>query len=232
MTVAIHQPNFLPWLGYFHKIARADTFVFIDHVEFVKGHICNRNKIKNNQSEAVWITVPVKHDKGLSVNYNELKIDYSQQWGVDILNQFRGSYAGAPYYKRYFDILEGYLREKEYPSLAALNIDLIAFCCEELNIDTRLEVVSEQGKDFGEKNEMNVNICNHFGADTYLSGQGAKKYNDEELFRENGIKLVYQQFEHPEYPQQHKGFVPNLSVIDLLMNCGPEKSRKVLFGES
>ena len=229
MRIAIHQPNFLPWLGYFHKIAQADLFVLLDNVEFVKGHICNRNKIKNNQSKAVWITVPVKHDKGSSVNFNELQIDYSQQWAVKILNQFRGSYAGAPYYDTYFSLLETYLKEKKYSSLAELNIDLIRLCCDELDIKTKLEVASEHCEDFGHKNEQNINICKYFGANTYLSGQGAKKYNDEELFRKNGIELEYQQFEHPTYPQQFEGFISNLSVIDLLFNCGPE-SKSILFG--
>ncbi len=229
-TVAIHQPNFLPWLGFFDKAAKADVFVLIDDVQFVKGHICNRNKIKNNQSEAVWITVPVSHRKGADINFNELPIDYSQNWGISIINQIRGSYGGAAYFDKYMDLLSHYLVDQEYPSLGALNIDLIRFCCRELGIDTQIEVASELGKDFGSNNDLNIGICKHFNADVYLSGQGAKKYNDEELFKAEGLTLKYQQFEHPEYHQLFKGFIPKLSVIDLLLNEGPEAAR--FFKES
>ncbi|MDR9417009.1 MAG: WbqC family protein [Gracilimonas sp.] len=224
-TIAIHQPNFLPWLGFFDKVAKADIFVLIDNVKFIKGHICNRNKIKNNQSEAVWITVPVSHKKGTDVNFNELPIAYSQDWGISIVNQIRGSYGGAPFFEKYMNALSHYLIEREYPSLGALNIDLIKFCCSELCINTKIEIASKIDRNFGKNNELNIRICQHFGGDTYFSGQGAKKYNDPEMFKKAGINLTYQKFVHPTYSQLFDGFISNLSVIDLLLNEGPEAAR-------
>ncbi len=223
--VSIHQPNFLPWLGFFNKIASSDVFVLLDNVQFVKGHICNRNKIKNNQGKAVWITVPVSQKKGTTINFNELGIDYNQKWGNKILNQLRGSYGAAPNFKKYMGDLEELLISKTYTSLADLNISLIRYCCAQLNIDTRIEIASEQNIDFGSQNEQNLNICLHFGGDTYLSGEGAKKYNDENLFTGAGVSLIYQDFDHPVYSQLYNEFVPNLSVIDLLMNEGVESGR-------
>lgn len=224
-VVGIHQPNFLPWLGFFDKIAKSDVFVLIDNVQFVKGHICNRNKIKNNQSEAVWITVPVSNKKGTDVNFNELPIAYEQNWGTSIINQIRGSYGGAPYFDRYMEKLSHYFTEKEYDSLGDLNISLIKFCCTELGITTDLVTASQIDEEFGTNNDLNIGICKYFEADTYLSGQGAKKYNDEDQFEKAGIQLKYQQFDHPEYKQLFKGFIPNLSVIDLLLNEGPDAGR-------
>ncbi|WP_421773546.1 WbqC family protein [Gracilimonas sp.] len=224
-VVGIHQPNFLPWLGFFDKIAKSDVFVLIDNVQFVKGHICNRNKIKNNQSEAVWITVPVSHEKGTDVNFNRLPLAYEQNWGTGIINQIRGSYGGAPYFDRYMEKLSYYFIESEYDSLGALNIALIKFCCQELGISTKLEIASQIDEEFGTNNDLNIGICKYFDADTYLSGQGAKKYNDEDQFEKAAIKLKYQQFDHPEYKQLFEGFIPNLSVIDLLINEGPDAGR-------
>ncbi len=225
MIVAIHQPNFLPWLGFFDKLAKADVFVLLDNVQFVKGHICNRNKIKNNKQEAVWITVPVSHKKGVEINFNELPVSYDQKWGNKILNVLRGSYSGAPHFDYYINKLHHILVETSYASLAALNAELIKFCCSELGITTRIETASEQGIEFGEQNAQNINICKYFGADTYFSGQGARKYNDEEAFRKAGLALSYQEFEHPVYNQLFGEFIPNLSVIDLLLNEGKEAER-------
>lgn len=225
MIVAIHQPNFLPWLGFFDKIAKADLFVLLDTVQFVKGHICNRNKIKNNKAEGTWITVSVSSKKGSVINFNELPVSYDQNWGQKIINQIRGSYGGAPFFDRYISSLTELMVYKQYSSLAELNITLIKFCCNELSIQTNLEIASEIPHKFGQKNDLNLEICKYFGADSYLSGQGAKKYNDESLFRGNNINLLYQQFDHPVYNQLFGEFLPNLSIIDLLINEGPNAGR-------
>ena len=220
-TLAVHQPNFLPWLGYFDKMASADVFVLIDDVQYVKQSVCNRSKIKNNMGEAVWLTIPVRISKGWDQNMNEIEMDYAQKWPVKVLNQIRGAYANAPYFKEHFEKIKD-LITPEYPSLAALNIALIRYVKDVIGIATKVHVASELNENFGTKNDRNMNICKYFKGDTYLSGAGAKKYNDEALFRNHRISLRYHEFAHPVYPQINGPFLPNLSVIDLLFNCGPD----------
>jgi hypothetical protein len=227
MVIGIHQPNFIPWLGFFYKIYSSDIFVLIDNVQFVKGSICNRNKIKNNVGDAVWITIPVKHSKGLMVNFNELEIGYEQKWQIKMQNQFTAAYQKAPYFNNYIDEIDSILLSK-YQSLAEINIYLIKYFCKVLDVNTPIYIASELKQEFGQSNYLNLNITKYFGGDTYLSGQGAKKYNDEELFKTNNIKLIYSEYNHPTYPQINGKFISHLSIIDLLFNCGPE-SREILL---
>jgi len=222
--VAIHQPNYMPWIGYFDKIAKSDVFVIIDHVQFVKGHIINRNKIKNDKGEAVWLTTPVKLSKGSFQKINEIEIDYSQNWQLKQVNLIKAFYIKAKYFDSYIDEVIDLLKTK-YENIAKLNIKIIKYFCEQLGIKTPIYIASELEQDFGEKNWLNINICKYFQADLYLSGEGARKYNDKKLFQENGIELIYQTFVHPEYPQCSGGFLPNLSSFDLLLNYGPESKK-------
>jgi hypothetical protein len=225
-VVAIHQPNFLPWLGYFHKMDRADQFALLDNAQFPKGSYANRVKIVDRLGREKWLTVPVRLSKGSTQLYNEIEIAYDQKFQVRHTNLIRDAYQKAPFFDRYFDELIALLRVR-YPNLAALNIKLIRYLKEQLRIQTPLEVTSQLGENLGEKNVRNLRICQVLGADSYLSGKGARAYNDEALFASYGIRLVYQQFECPRYPQLHGAFIPNLSVIDLLFNCGPD-SRAIL----
>lgn len=230
-VVAIHQPNFLPWLGYFHKMNQADAFVLLDDVQFSKGSYGNRVKIKSRLKGPDWLTVPVRSSEGSKQQYNEIEIAYNEPWRVDHANLLQDAYQQveeAPHFDHYFQDLMS-LQEKRYPNLAALNIPLIRYLKRQLEIPTTLYVASELGNDFGTGSERLANICKLLNADTYLSGQGARSYNDQALFASHGIELVYQSFRHPEYPQLHGGpFEPGLSVIDLLFNCGPD-SRRILM---
>lgn len=224
--IAIHQPNFLPWLGYFYKIKQADIFVILDNVQYTKNSICNRNKIKNQQGEAAWITVPVLTSKGLNQNFNQIEIDYKQKWQKKIVRTIEQTYKKTPFFTLYFDELKGIL-EKEYPNLSKLNINLIKYINNKLDIKTPVYTASEIDKDFGTKTDLVIGICKHFEINNYLSGQGAKKYNEPEKFDKEKINLLYQEFEHPEYPQLKEPFVSHLSVIDLLFNCGDESKNYI-----
>jgi hypothetical protein len=228
MIVSIHQPNFLPWPGYFNKIVNSDIFVVIDNVQYVKGHIINRNKIKDNNAKASWLTVPVKISKGSEQLINEIEIDYSHKWQQKNLNRLKSYYEKSKFFDKYFPVLKQCFC-KQYSNLADFNIELIQYICSELKINTPIYITSDLQEDFGERNYLNLNICKYFKADTYLSGIGARKYNDENLFRMNAIKLKYQEFTSPVYPQLHGEFIPNLSIVDLLLNCGSVEARKLLL---
>lgn len=227
MKIAIHQPNFLPWLGFFNKIKQVEVFVLLDNVQYVKGTIANRNLIKNKKGESQYITVPVKISKGWDKKYNEIEIDYSQKWINKHLNLLYDAYHKAPHFDKIYEFIETRYNKK-YSILSELNIDFILSILSELNIDTRIYINSQLEYDFGSKNEQNIGICKYFNANIYLSGVGAKKYNDELLFNEKGIKLEYQQYQHPIYPQLYGDFIPNLSIVDVLFNCGWEGTKKLL----
>lgn len=222
MIVAIHQPNYIPWLGYFYKIATADLFVLLDNVQFPKESPAARNFIKGKTGEKVLLTVSVKKSKGAFQNYNELELDYSSKWNIKHLNQIKDAYIKAPHFKTYYPELEALLKQ-QHPNLAAMNIAIIRWALEHLGIDTPVKTASEfDDGSLGTKNDRNLNICMHFNATAYLSGHGAKKYNDEIIYKEQNIDLMYSDYTSLPYPQINGDFVPNLSVIDALFNCGPD----------
>jgi hypothetical protein len=219
MVVGIHQPNFLPWLGYFSKIIQSDVFILLDDVQFSKGSVGNRNKVKTDKGTETWMTVPLKHPKTGFASYTEIEIDYSSKWNTKLLAIFHSYYRKAPFYKEVCEILQPVLLN-EFPSLAALNIALLETLCIKLQLTTKWVRSSDLKLEIVEKNERILELCKYFGADTYLSGQGAKSYNDEALFNQNGIVIVYQKYKHPCYHQINGPFVSNLSIIDALFNEG------------
>ncbi|HRS53564.1 MAG TPA: WbqC family protein [Bacteroidales bacterium] len=227
VIVAIHQPNYIPWLGYFYKIIKSNVFVILDNVQYVKGTVANRNYIKNRNGTPILLSVAVKMSEGWALNYNQIKIDYSQKWNFKHLNQIKDAYYKAPWFKYYFPIFEEILKTK-YDTIAELNIRIIKYVINELNIKTQIKIASEIPKYMGEKNERNINIVKYFNGNVYLSGKGAAKYNEPEMFNKAGIQLIYSDFIHPQYKQINGNFIPNLSIIDVLMNCGAEETRKLI----
>jgi len=217
--LSIHQPNFLPWLGYFDKIRKSDVFVILDEVQIPRGKsVANRNKIKTAQGEQELV-VPLYRPKGYEgkVPYTMVEIA-DQKWHKKALKAIELNYSQAPYFERYFSKLRELFAMNHF---FRMNLSFIRFVTGELGIDTPLKLLSEINGDLGSKNELIVNLCTHFDANVYLSGKGASKYNDPDYLRQNEISLEYQKFDHPVYNQLHGEFIPNLSVLDLLMNHGP-----------
>lgn len=222
MTIAIHQPNYIPWLGYFYKIWRSDLFVLLDNVQFPKESPAARNFIKGKNGSKVMLSVSVKKSKSAFQNYNELELDYDSKWNIKHLNQLKDAYAKAPFFKSLFPEVEAILKEK-HENLATLNIKMIGWMMEQLAITTPVKIVSQfDTGSFGTRNERNLNICLHFGATNYLSGGGAKKYNNEAIYKEKSVNLVYSDYASKVYPQINGEFIPNLSTLDVLFNCGPD----------
>lgn len=227
--MAMHQPNYLPYAGYFYKMGRCDLFVLLDAVQFPRGQsFANRNRVKTHNG-TTWLTVPVSIPSGEKgkVPYTEVAFG-GDKWRRKHLRTLQMNYKKAPYYEEVYALVERVLEEAE--DFTEMNISLIEAVAEYLEIDTPTARLSELGDDFGEKTELIVDICREVGAGAYLSGTGGgKEYNDEQLLASHGIELRYSDFEHPEYPQLWDGFESHLSVIDMLFNCGPE-SRELLFG--
>jgi len=213
--VTIHQPGYLPWLGFFDKMARSDIFVLLDDVQFEKNYFDNRNKIKTSQGWA-WLTVPVKYRFGQKLN--EVEINNEEKWKEKHYKSLLLNYKKSPHFSDYVSFFQK-IYEKKWQKLIDLNIALIKYLAKELGFKTKLIRSSELNCQ-GEKTERLLNICRKLKTDVYLSGKFGKNYLDEEAFRKNNIKVIYQDFQHPVYPQLYGNFIPELSIVDLIFNCG------------
>lgn len=221
-TLSIHQPQYLPYLGFFHKIAHSDIFVALDDTQFQKNGVQNRNKIKTAQGWQ-WLTVPIQHRFGQRIC--EVQLDGRTPWPRKHAHTLRANYARAPYYDQYAPTLNDLLDAK-YDNLSQLNMALTHWVLSILEV--RTPILCASGLNVaGEQTTRLINICQAMGADCYLSGPGGRQYMELELFAAAGIQVQWQQFEPPVYPQcfPQTGFIPNLSVIDVLFNCGPESAR-------
>jgi hypothetical protein len=225
-TVAIHQPQYLPYLGFFHKIAHCDVFVALDHVQFQKNGLQNRNRIKSASKEGTqWITVPVKHRLGQAIN--EVQMDTSSSWQKKHWNALVSNYSRAQYFRKYADALQPVLAA-DYSNLSDLNMKLASWCLDALDIYTPI-FYSSQLPVSGQSTALLVDICRAVGGDVYFSGPGGANYMEMPLFDDAGIQVRWQDFKPPTYEQQFPdaGFIPNLSVVDALLNCGPDVTKMV-----
>ncbi|OGZ64158.1 MAG: hypothetical protein A3A98_04225 [Candidatus Staskawiczbacteria bacterium RIFCSPLOWO2_01_FULL_40_39] len=222
MIVTIHQPEYLPWLGFFDRIIKSDALVILDDVGYEKNGFINRNKIKKkNQAGWQYITVPVQ-GRSPHKKINEVLIDNTKHWQQNHLAIIKENYQKAPYFKEYFLFLEEALGKK-WEKMSDLDIYLLRSVAGFLELKPAIAITSTMDVK-GVKTERLVNICKSLGADTYLAGPGGKDYMDLELFKKEGIKVIFQEFKHPEYSQQfmEQGFLPGMSIIDLLFNHGPK----------
>ena len=226
MIAAIHQPQFMPWLGYFDKIVRSDIFVFLDNVQFKKNEFQNRNKIKTAQGW-MWLTVPVLYR--YPEHMDEVRINNRIDWRKKHVRTLAINYQKAPYFHDLFtEVEQFYAKDSEFISEA--NRESVLMLLRMLGTDTKTEVASTLGHFPEEPSERLAAICESLGADTYLSGVGAREYLDLEAFNKKGIKVVFQDFKHPVYLQLYGDFIPHLSLLDLIFNCGPD-SLNILEGK-
>lgn len=225
MTVAIHQPNFLPWIGYFYKIAQVETFIFLDDVQFTKNGFTNRNRIVTSQGEQ-WITLPVIQSGKSLQSINEVLIFDSERSVSKILKTIETNYRKSQYYVEIISVLKPFFENIEDASLSRMNQGLLTAICDKLKFDTKILKSSDIKNLTGESTERLISICNSLGADTYLSGFGGDKYQELDLYKENGIKLTYTAFSHPVYKQLGKlDFIPNMSILDYLFCVGLEEAK-------
>ncbi len=217
MRVTIHQPQFLPWLGYLDKIDQADLFVVLDNVQFKKNEWQNRNRIRTAQGWQ-WITVPVLHRFGQRVN--EVEINGTTNWRAQHLRALEIHYARARYGDRYVKELRD-LYETPWTNLSDLNLAVLRWLMEAFQITTPVRLAS--GYELrNDPTDRLVDICRAVGAQTYLCGPGAEAYMDKPRFLASGVTLEMQYFHHPAYNQCYDPFMPSLSALDLLCCHGPE----------
>lgn len=219
MIAAIHQPNFLPWLGYFYKMWKADRFILLDDVQYNRRSVTSRVKIKTADGEK-WLTIPVIKKGRYHQLIMEVELEHSNHWKNKVLGTLQTCYGKAPHFYTFFPELKDIIR-KDHTMLADLNIDLIKWLAYVFELETPIIRSSQLENNNGQSTERLVSICSAIGANRYLSGFGGQKYQQLEIFRSRGIDPLVYDFRHPEYLQMWGHFVPGLSAVDLLFNCGP-----------
>ena len=219
MIVGIHQPNYLPYMGFFDKLRNSDIFIIYDDAQFNKSDFQHRNKIRIYHGSK-WLTVPVEK-KHIAINKiqikNDLKIN-NMLWTDAHLKEITDNYSSAPYFKKFESSLDDIYSET-YDSLIDINIKLIDFLRDAFRIKTKI-VYSSDFNLSSKSTEKIVELVNAVGGDTYLSGPAGKDYMDVDMFDKCDIKLEYQNFSHPVYKQQYEGFIPYMSALDALLNVG------------
>ena len=226
MIVSVHQPQYLPWLGYFEKIKRADIFVLLDNVQFKKNEWQNRNRIKTANG-LQWLTVPVMYKYPQLIN--EVEINSRDKWQRRQRQAIISNYKKAPCWSLLEEFFEEIFSSKwQYISL--LNIHAVKRLAGILGIKTPIYIASELGEFSEDPDSRLIAITKYFDGDTYLAGSGGKGYMDMAKYVQNGIKVIFQEYEHPVYNQLFGDFEPFMSVVDLLFNHGRE-SLKILGGE-
>lgn len=227
--VAIHQPNFFPWLGFFDKIARSDVFILLDHVQFQKtgGTWSNRVKLLLG-GEACWATAPVVRNFHGVRAIGEMEFQPSDPWRGKLLKSLAGNYGRAPFYRDTMALIEPLICNPEN-NLARYNSDAIKAIAQRLGLSTdKFHCSSAMGED-QQASEMLIALTREVGGNTYMCGGGAAGYQQDTAFSAAGVDLAYQNFRHPEYHQiRAKEFVAGLSIIDALMNVGVDGVRAML----
>lgn len=219
MIIAIHQPNYLPYLGFFAKMRQADIFVIYDDAQFNKEDFQHRNKIRIFHGWK-WLTIPVEKER---VPINEIRINNDIKnkgliWSDSHIKDILDNYKNAPYYQVYEKELH-YIFKQKYNKLVDVNMQLIKFIKHAFNLDTEVIYSSELGFT-STSTERLINIVEELDGDIYLSGPMGRNYLDLSLFEAKRIKVEFQDFSHPVYKQCYEGFLPNISSIDALFNIG------------
>lgn len=225
MILSANQPYFAPFPGFFYKAYLSDIFVILDSVQFPQGTTwITRNRFKNDQG-TLWMTVPVRK-KGLGLqNINEVRIYHEGRWAKKHIQSLKSAYAKTPYIKDHINFIED-LFSARFKRITDLNIEIIQFLLKRLHIQTKLVLLSEL--DIQSKGDrLLIEICKQMGGKKFMAQQAAGKYLNTDLFQREGIELKF--FKPPSliYPQLWGSFIPNLSTLDLVFNCGP-KSRDIL----
>lgn len=227
MVIAIHQPHYLPWLAYCDKAAACDVFVYLDSVQFQKNGVQNRNQIKT-RSGCAWLTVPVHASLGLTIRETTIASEF---WRRKHIKTLELNYARAPYHTLVAEFRA--ILEQETGTLADLNIATTEWLFHQLGIEC-LRLRSSSISASGTGDDLIVSLCRELGATEYLSGTGARAYQEESKFRDAGVGLRYQQYQPQPYRQcfPKTGFIPGLSALDAVLNLGPLARQAMLAGRA
>jgi hypothetical protein len=225
MILSANQPYFAPFPGFFYKACMSDVFVILDDVQFPQGTTwISRNRFKSHQG-ALWITVPVwKKGMGLQ-KISEVRICHEGRWAKKHLESLKTAYRKAPYLSEHLEFLEEMFSEKN-EMLMDLNLAVIRYLMRALAIKTKLVLLSDMNVLSAGSRRL-VDLCTKLGASQFVAQASAKKFLDEKSFQDTGVEITFVNPPAPIYPQLWGDFIANLSVFDLVLNCGP-KAREIL----
>jgi hypothetical protein len=223
VIVTIHQPDFLPWLGFFDRWLKSDLYIVLDDVQFIRRGWYHRDNIKTALG-VKWLSVPVIKKGRYYQLIKDVEINNCENWRSKHLNTLHASYGRAPCFEPVYHSIKKII-QRQHRFLIDLNMELLRFCANMLEIDTPI-AFSSQFQETAGGTERLVRLVKKAGGDVYLTGLGAKDYLNEEAFAKEDIQIRWQSFTHPIYPQLHGDFKRMLSVIDFLMMV-PEP--KILF---
>ena len=220
MIVSIHQPAYLPWLGYFDKIIKSDIFVYLDTVQLEKNSYSYRNKIKTPQG-STWLTIPLKMKGHTGKAIKDVLVDNTQQWKKKHLKSIFYNYKKSPFFDEIYPKLESLYKEN-YDLFSEFTYSHLMFWLDELSIKTKVVKSSDLSIDTS-KSDLVLDLCKYFSAEKYISGVLGKGYLIEEDFINNNIKIEYQIYQYQVYQQLHGDFIPHLGVVDFWMNSHQNK---------
>jgi hypothetical protein len=225
-TIAIMQPTFLPWCGYFHLAEQSDVFVFLDDVQLEKQSWQTRNRLIVNR-EPMWISIPVVHLKSTQ-SIAETKVFESSNWREKLARTFLLNYRNHPFSDEAKETVDQILK-CDSDSLALINETVIKFIAERLGIKTQF-VKSSSLAISQKRTDKLISICEFFQADVYLSPRGAREYLEADRFAERTpVKLSFQSFSQPPYVQKGmKDFVPHISILDMIANIGFDRTSEII----
>lgn len=229
--VGVHQPNFLPWLGYFYKIYKSTDFVFLDNVQIETGSqqaYVNRTKVNSNTGE-LWLTCPISKENSESKLISDTCFVSKFNWRKKILKTLFFNYQKSAHFKSIYPFIED-LIDKQENKLAIYNIEMIKSISNKLELETTFHIASHMNLKSDEKNQRLVEICQQLDSVNYLAGKGGLLYQDKEHFIGNGIDIIPVNFTHPKYMHQ-LNFIPGLSITDALFSVGFDGVRNLITDE-
>ena len=228
MILTAHQPAYLPWLGYFQKMMLSDEYVVLDTVQFEKNSFINRNKIKTSNG-ATWMTVPVLTKNYRTKTIADMEINNDINWRKKHWLTLLNNYKKAPFFERYGDFFKDMYMQEWYTLVDLINYSN-KFFINELGIETKLINLGDLDIR-SKKQDLIIDLCKERKSTNFLFGAQGRGYVDPEKFELERIDIFFQDYRHPTYRQQWGDFIPYLSVVDLLLNEGPEKSKHLIRGE-
>lgn len=225
MILSGHQPNYLPYPGLVGKIMMSDKFIYVTKVQYERKSWQNRNRIRSMDSE-VLLTVPTLKKGKFDQLICDVQINNDLKWGKKHFNSIRLNYKKCKFYNNYIDFFED-LYNKEWNNLCELDIYIMNYILNELNVKT--PILYDKDFDFkGNKTDFLVDMCKQTNCDTYMSNKGSENYVELNVFTDNNLNHIYINYIGQQYKQAYRGFIPKLSIIDMLFNCGNVETKKIL----
>ncbi|MCD4822861.1 MAG: WbqC family protein [Methanococcoides sp.] len=218
--VVIHQPNYLPWIGYFQKISSSDIFIILDDVQFSKDSFTQRTKIRTPNGW-MWLTIPIQKNNNFN-NINQVLLPSDSKWLNSHWKSIVANYSKSKYFNQYGSFFEELYLNNNIQDLQAFNEKIILYLLDVLKIDVEVFRSSDFELDSLKGTDLLIELVKKVDGDCYISGMGGNNYMDTNLFSQNNIKLEYFKYKPFEYEQRWDGFEPYMSIIDLLFNCGDE----------